>query len=76
MSNGHQLERKPLTPPLELQDDSYVSRPGHKNEPAPVMSDGERVEDSANGSDANSDAQLGKPSTLLAASKSQIQCSS
>ncbi|KAK3353418.1 hypothetical protein B0T25DRAFT_518488 [Lasiosphaeria hispida] len=58
MSNGHQLERKPLTPPLELQDDSYVSRPGHKNEPAPVMSDGERVEDSANGSDANSDAQL------------------
>ncbi|KAK0715066.1 hypothetical protein B0H67DRAFT_233354 [Lasiosphaeris hirsuta] len=58
MSNGHHIERKPLNSFLELQDDSYVSRPGHKHEPIPVISDSERVEDPIKGNAADNDAQL------------------
>ncbi|KAK2066729.1 hypothetical protein P8C59_000519 [Phyllachora maydis] len=45
-------------PTGEVQDDSYVSRPGHKNEPVPVSSDAEVVEDPIDGESADSDAQL------------------
>lgn len=47
-------------PTGEVQDDSYVSRPGHKNEPVPVSSDAEVVEDPIDGESADSDAQLGE----------------
>lgn len=42
-----------------VQDDSYVSRSGHKNEPLPVQSDNAKVEDPIDGNVADSDAQLG-----------------
>lgn len=43
-----------------VQDDSYVSRQGSKNEPLPVQSDSDRVEDPIDENVADSDAQLGK----------------
>ncbi|KAI5927323.1 hypothetical protein F4810DRAFT_360710 [Camillea tinctor] len=47
------------TPPSgEVADDSYVSRPGHKDEDVPVVSDQDRVEDPIDGAQADSDEQL------------------
>lgn len=42
-----------------VADDSYVSRPGHKNEEVPVQSDREVVEDPIDENVADSDLQLG-----------------
>ncbi|KAG4032458.1 hypothetical protein MFRU_007g03600 [Monilinia fructicola] len=39
-------------------DNDYVSRPGHKQEPIPVQSDGATIEDPIDADTANSDAQL------------------
>jgi hypothetical protein len=47
-------------PSGDFQDDSYVSRQGNKNEPLPVQSDADRVEDPVDGDVADSDEQLGK----------------
>lgn len=46
-------------PSAEFQDDSYVSRPGEKEQPIPVQSDSDRVEDPIDGEQADTDAQLG-----------------
>ncbi|KAI6082474.1 hypothetical protein F4821DRAFT_246996 [Hypoxylon rubiginosum] len=43
-----------------VADDSYVSRPGHKNEEVPVQSDREVVEDPIDENVADSDLQLGR----------------
>lgn len=40
-------------------DNSYVSRPGHKNEPLGVVSDETRIEDPIDANTADSDQQLG-----------------
>ncbi|KAF5598766.1 tRNA pseudouridine38-40 synthase [Fusarium pseudocircinatum] len=45
-------------PSAEFQDDSYVSRPGEKEQPIPVQSDSDRVEDPVDGEQADTDAQL------------------
>ncbi|KAL2213147.1 hypothetical protein CC79DRAFT_1361967 [Sarocladium strictum] len=45
-------------PSGDFQDDSYVSRQGNKNEPLPVQSDADRVEDPVDGDVADSDEQL------------------
>ncbi|KAF9781460.1 hypothetical protein IL306_013456 [Fusarium sp. DS 682] len=45
-------------PSAEFQEDSYVSRPGEKDQPIPVQSDGDRVEDPIDGEQADTDAQL------------------
>ncbi|KAF5245478.1 hypothetical protein FANTH_7311 [Fusarium anthophilum] len=45
-------------PSAEFQDDSYVSRPGEKEQPIPVQSDSDRVEDPIDGEQADTDAQL------------------
>lgn len=47
-------------PTGEFQENSYTSRPGHKSEDIPVVSDQERVPDPIDGNQADSDAQLGK----------------
>ncbi|KAI0601597.1 hypothetical protein F4775DRAFT_605689 [Biscogniauxia sp. FL1348] len=47
-------------PSGEATDNSYVSRPGHKAEPVPVVSDQERVPDPVDGSKADSDEQLAR----------------
>lgn len=47
-------------PSGDFQDDSYVSRQGNKNEPLPVQSDADRVDDPIDGDIADSDEQLGK----------------
>ncbi|KAB8291162.1 hypothetical protein EYC80_009850 [Monilinia laxa] len=39
-------------------NNDYVSRPGHKQEPIPVQSDGAAIEDPIAADTANSDAQL------------------
>lgn len=46
-------------PQGNAQDDSYVSRPGHKQEDIPVQSDNAEVEDPIDGNVADSDEQLG-----------------
>ncbi|KAI1771995.1 hypothetical protein F4818DRAFT_185238 [Hypoxylon cercidicola] len=43
-----------------VADNSYVSRPGHKNEEVPVQSDQDRVEYPIDESIADSDSQLGR----------------
>ncbi|OTA94084.1 hypothetical protein M434DRAFT_394988 [Hypoxylon sp. CO27-5] len=45
-------------PSGNVADNSYVSRPGHKNEKIPVQSDGDLVEDPIDGRKADSDEQL------------------
>lgn len=40
-------------------DDSYVSRPGHKDEAVKVVSDDEPLETSGNAKNLDSDEQLG-----------------
>lgn len=52
-------------PSAEFQDDSYVSRPGEKEQPIPVQSDSDRVEDPIDGEQADTDAQLGMSNSLL-----------
>lgn len=47
-------------PAGDFRDDSYVSRQGNKNEPLPVQSDGDRVEDPIDENVADTDEQLGK----------------
>ncbi|KAI1641345.1 hypothetical protein F4809DRAFT_636632 [Biscogniauxia mediterranea] len=47
-------------PSGEVADDSYVSRPGHKDEQVPVVSDQDRVEDPIDGAKADSDEQLAR----------------
>jgi hypothetical protein len=46
-------------PQGNAQDDSYVSRPGEKQDPIPVQSDNADVEDPIDGNVADSDEQLG-----------------
>ncbi|KAF4456385.1 hypothetical protein F53441_1455 [Fusarium austroafricanum] len=45
-------------PSSEFQDNSYVSRPGEKNEAIPVQTDSDRVEDPIDADKADTDAQL------------------
>ncbi|KAI0473712.1 hypothetical protein GGR56DRAFT_676189 [Xylariaceae sp. FL0804] len=45
-------------PSGEVADNSYVSRPGHKGEEVPVVSDQERIEDPVDEAKADTDAQL------------------
>ncbi|CAJ2500701.1 Uu.00g035540.m01.CDS01 [Anthostomella pinea] len=45
-------------PTGDVADDSYVSRPGHKNDALPVISDQERVEDPIDDRTADTDEQL------------------
>lgn len=47
-------------PTGEFQDNDYISRQGNKNEPLPVQSDGDQVEDPIDPDQADTDAQLGK----------------
>lgn len=47
-------------PTGEFQDNDYISRQGNKNEPLPVQSDGDHVEDPIDPDQADTDAQLGK----------------
>lgn len=47
-------------PSADFRDDSYVSRQGNKNEPLPVQSDADRVEDPIDENVADTDEQLGK----------------
>ena len=42
-----------------FNDTDYVSRQGNKNEPLPVQSDGDQVEDPINEEIADTDEQLG-----------------
>lgn len=46
-------------PSGDVQDNSYVSRPGEKHQPIPVQSDGMKVEDPVDANTADSDRQLG-----------------
>ncbi|KAI8626724.1 hypothetical protein F5Y19DRAFT_478209 [Xylariaceae sp. FL1651] len=46
-----------------VADDSYVSRPGHKNEQLPVVSDQDRVEDPIDANTVDSDEQLARDDT-------------
>ncbi|KAK0389049.1 hypothetical protein NLU13_2625 [Sarocladium strictum] len=45
-------------PSGDVRDDSYVSRQGNKDEPLPVQSDGDRVEDPIDENVADTDEQL------------------
>ncbi|KAM0346390.1 hypothetical protein ACHAPU_005454 [Fusarium lateritium] len=45
-------------PSGDYQEDSYVSRPGQKEQPIPVQSDSDRVEDPIDAEQADTDAQL------------------
>ncbi|KAH6964403.1 hypothetical protein HG530_003735 [Fusarium avenaceum] len=45
-------------PTGDYQEDSYVSRPGQKEQPIPVQSDSDRVEDPIDAEQADTDAQL------------------
>ena len=47
-------------PSGDVADNSYVSRPGNKHEPIPVVKDGEKLESHVNTNTADSDEQLGK----------------
>jgi hypothetical protein len=47
-------------PAGDFRDDSYVSRQGNKNEPLPVQSDGDRIEDPIDENVADTDEQLGQ----------------
>lgn len=47
-------------PKGDVADDSYVSRPGHKDEPVGVVSDQERIEDPIDADKADSDEQLAR----------------
>lgn len=53
------LENLNDAPTGEFQDDSYVSRSGHKSEPLAVQSDGAKVEDPIDPKTADTDEQLG-----------------
>ena len=57
MASNDNLDTAPAG---NVADDSYVSRPGHKHEPLPVVSDSERVEDPLDRRVADSDEQLCK----------------
>jgi hypothetical protein len=46
-------------PAGDLDDNDYVTRPGHKNDPIPVQSDEDLVTDPINAKTADSNAQLG-----------------
>jgi hypothetical protein len=46
-------------PTGDYQEDSYVSRPGQKEQPVPVQSDSDRVDDPIDAEQADTDAQLG-----------------
>lgn len=46
-------------PTGEFQDNSYVSRSGHKAEPLPVQSDDAKIEDPIDPNTADTDEQLG-----------------
>ncbi|KAH9892141.1 hypothetical protein F4778DRAFT_784884 [Xylariomycetidae sp. FL2044] len=45
-------------PSGRVTENSYVSRPGHKSEEVPVVSDQERIEDPVDGVKADTDEQL------------------
>ncbi|KAM0238888.1 hypothetical protein ACHAP5_008523 [Fusarium lateritium] len=45
-------------PTGDYQEDSYVSRPGQKEQPVPVQSDSDRVDDPIDPEQADTDAQL------------------
>jgi hypothetical protein len=51
-------------PAGDLDDNDYVTRPGHKNDPIPVQSDEDLVTDPIDAKTADSNAELGK-STLM-----------
>lgn len=53
--------RREDAPTGDVEDNSYISRQGNKNEPLPVQADGDRIEDPIDASTADSDEQLGKP---------------
>ncbi|KAI1484781.1 hypothetical protein F5X96DRAFT_683330 [Biscogniauxia mediterranea] len=58
MSSAHESQ-----PSGEVADDSYVSRPGHKDEQVPVVSDQDQdrvEEDPVDGAEADSDEQLAR----------------
>jgi hypothetical protein len=46
-------------PAGDAQDNDYVSRPGQKQAPIPVQSDGADIEDPVDPATADSDEQLG-----------------
>ncbi|CAG7559188.1 unnamed protein product [Fusarium equiseti] len=45
-------------PSASFEDNSYVSRPGEKDQPIAVQADSDRVEDPIDAEQADSDAQL------------------
>lgn len=47
-------------PSASFEENSYVSRPGEKEQPIPVQADSDRVEDPIDADQADTDAQLGK----------------
>lgn len=47
-------------PSASYEDNSYVSRPGEKDQPVAVQADSDRVEDPIDAEQADTDAQLGK----------------
>lgn len=60
MSSKRNLGEAPADVPTgEDNDNSYVSRSGHKGEEIPVVSDQERIEDPIDADVADSDEQLG-----------------
>ncbi|GKT99554.1 hypothetical protein FLAG1_01025 [Fusarium langsethiae] len=52
-------------PSASYEDNSYVSRPGEKDQPIAVQADSDRVEDPIDAEQADTDAQLGKLATFL-----------
>jgi len=46
-------------PSASFEENSYVSRPGEKDQPIAVQADSDRVEDPIDAEEANTDAQLG-----------------
>ena len=46
-------------PSASVEDNSYVSRPGEKDQPIAVQADSDRVEDPIDAEQADTDAQLG-----------------
>ncbi|KAH7188249.1 uncharacterized protein B0J16DRAFT_382130 [Fusarium flagelliforme] len=45
-------------PSASFEENSYVSRPGEKDQPIAVQADSDRVEDPIDAEEANTDAQL------------------
>ena len=46
-------------PSASFEENSYVSRPGEKDQPIAVQADSDRVEDPIDAEQADTDAQLG-----------------